>query len=141
MQIIAPEIIILVEQRNLGIGPLFQHVFGIDLRFHPVAGLPAHGPREFARIGPFIRTGCQEQMRHAALIDVAMYGAVGWRAKLIEQEGHAVPFHQTAGLFQRARRLIGIIIDGEFNPPSADAALIIQALEHRFQAAGNHRIG
>lgn len=80
MQVIAPEIIILVEQRNLGIGPLFQYVFGVDLRFHLVAGLPTHGPREFARIGPFIGTGCQEQMRHGTLIDVAMHRAVGWRA-------------------------------------------------------------
>ena len=139
-QVVLPEVVVLIDQCDLGVGRILEDVFGVDLRFRPVARGPPHRPREVLGVTPFIGAGGDEQLRHFLLVHVALDGGVLRRAERVEQEGHLVLLHETAHLLDCLGRGVAVIERDEIDLAAGDATLVIEPFEERDMAAPDRAI-
>ena len=141
LEVILTEIVVLVEDRDLGVRLLFQQPFRIDLRFALVGGLPADGPGEVFRIVPLGGARGDEQLRDLLGVQILLDRAVRWRAERVEYGEHLVALDQLADLLDGLRRRIGVVIGDEVDLAAVDAALVVDHLEIGFFGLADDAIG
>ena len=129
VDVVAAEIVVLVEDRDPRIRARRQDVLGVELRLDPVAGRQADGPGEFLVVAPFVGAGGRKEVRHLALVGVAQHGAVGRGAEIAEQAGDLVLLDQPADLLHRLRRAVGVVVGQELDLSPGDAALVVHHAE------------
>src|SRR5205807_5557404 len=122
-------------------GLFLENVFRIDAGFALVVGLPTHGPGKVLRIVPLGGAGGDEQLRHFLRIHVFLYGGIWRRAQRIEDEQHLIALDQLAGLFDRLRRAVAVVIADEIDLAAIDAALGIDLVEVVLFGLADHAIG
>ena len=120
---------------------VLHDVLRVDARFGLVARLPAHGPWEVLRIGPFRRTGRDEQLRHLLGVHVFLDRRISRRAQRVHDEQHFVILDQLARLLHRLRRAVAVVIGDEGDLAAVDAALLVDHLEIGSLGLADGRVG
>ena len=64
VQVVLPEIVVLVEDTDLGVRMLFHDVLAVDAALDEVVRVEAHRPGEVLRVGELRCAGRREQLRH-----------------------------------------------------------------------------
>ena len=137
---IAAEIVVLVEDADLGVRLHADDMLGEDARFGRIERQARHGPFEVLRIVPFRRAGIEQKLRHALRVEIFMHGGLGRRTERTEQGQHFLLLHQPSRRLNAFRRAIGIIHGEELYLPPVDAALFVQHLEIGFADPAEHAI-
>src|SRR5258706_6416395 len=140
LEIVLAVIVVLVENGDLGVGLFLQDILRINLRFALVAGLPAHSPREFLGVVPFGGAGGDEQLRHHLGVHVFLDRRVRRCAQRIEDQQDLVALHQLAGLFDRLRRAVAVVVGNEVDLAAVDAAFGIDLPEVGIFGLSDHAV-
>ena len=75
-------------------------------------------------------------MRRLLRIHVFEDGDIGRRTDDAEQEQHIVAFHEPAGLLDRLRRRIGVVVGDHPDLAAVDAAMLVEAREIALEHLG-----
>src|SRR6266403_3846912 len=140
LEVIFPEIVILVHDGDLGARFLFQQVLRVNARFALIAGLPAHGPGKVLGIVPLGGAGGDEQLRHLLCVQIFLDRRVRRRAKGIEDQQYFVALHQLAYLLYGLRRAVAVVIADEIDLAAVDAALGVDLLEVGLLGLADHAV-
>ncbi len=141
LDIVLAVVVVLIKDRDLGVGLLLQQVLRVNARLALVVRLPAHGPRKILGIVPLGGAGGDEQLRHLLRIHVFVYGGIRRRAQRIEDEQHFVALHQLARLLDRLRRAVAVVVADEVDLAAVDAAGIVDLLEVGGFGLADHAVG
>ncbi|MGY3371525.1 hypothetical protein ACVWZL_008650 [Bradyrhizobium sp. GM2.4] len=141
LEVVFAEIVVLIEDRDLGVRLFLQQPFRVDLRFALVGRLPAHGPGEVLRVIPLGGAGGDEQLRDLLGVEVFLDRAVRGRAERVEHDDHLVALDQLADLLDGLRRRIAVVIGDEVDLAAVDAALVVDHLEVGFFGLADDAIG
>jgi hypothetical protein len=139
-QEVAAEIVVLVEDRDLGVRLHAEHVFGQDACFRRVERQPGQRPFVVVRIVPLRGPRIQQQLRHALGIEIFMHGGLRRGAERAEQRQHFLLLDQPPRRFDRLGRAIGVVHREEPDLAPVDAALLVQHLEIGFTNPTEHTI-
>ncbi len=120
---------------------IFHDVLRVDARLGLVARLPAHGPWEVLRIGPFRGARRDEQLRHLLGVHVFLDRRISRRAERVHDEQHFVILDQLARLLHRLRRAVAVVIADEGDLAAIDAALLVDHLEIGGLGFSDRRVG
>ena len=78
LEVVLAVVVVLIEDRDFGVGIVLQDVSGVNFALCLVVRLQAHGPWEVFRIAPFVSARVDEQMRNLLLVHVFVNRTV-WR--------------------------------------------------------------
>ena len=106
---VAAEIVVLVEDADLGVRLHGHDVLGENARFGRIQRQPRHGPFVVLRIVPFRRAGVEQQLRHALRIEIFMHGGLRRGAERAEQRQHFLLLDQPPRRLDTFRRAVGVI--------------------------------
>ena len=101
LQIVLAEIVVLVEHADLRVGMARLDVLRVGDRLVAIGRLPADGPRKVLGIVPLRGARAQEELRHLAVVEIFVHGAVGRRADAAEDQQHLLALDQPPGLLHR----------------------------------------
>ena len=141
LDVILPERVVLIKDRDLSARVIFQKVFRIDVTFGLVARLKTRGPRKLARLVPHRRAGRDEQLRHLVGVQIGLHGRHRIGAEARECQENLVLLDELAGHIQRLRRIIGVVIRDEPDPAAVDAAFGVDLVEIRRDHLADDAIG
>src|SRR5690606_40941236 len=119
------EVVVLVEDGDLGVGLLLLEVGGVDAGLGDVVGLPADGPRVLGVGAPLGCAGGDEHLRNLALVGVVPGGGGGGGAERLEEREHLLLLDQAAGLLDGLGRLVAVVADDDLDLAAVDAALLV----------------
>src|SRR5262249_26690827 len=84
------EIVVLVENRDLGVGPVAADVATVDAALQLEARVEAHGESEVRGVGKAVGAAGDQELRYLPVVEVFLDRSVGRRAERAEDEGDAV---------------------------------------------------
>ena len=137
---IAAEIVILIENTDLGVRLHRDHVLGQDTRFGRIERKTCHGPFVILGIVPFGRAGVEQKLRHALGIEIFVHGGLRRGTQRAVEREHLVLLDQATRGFDAFRRAIGIVHGEEGDLAPVDTALVVEHLEIGFPNAAQHAI-
>ncbi len=137
---IAAEIVVLVEDADLGVRLHVDDVPGQNTRFGRIERQARHGPFVVLRIVPFRGAGVEQQLRHALGIEIFVHGGLRRGAERAEQRQHFVLLDQPPRRLDAFRRAVGVVHGEELDLAPVDAALLVDHLEIGFADAPQHAI-
>ena len=141
LELVLAGVVVLPEHRDLAVRKLVPDVGGVDPALALVVGLKTHRPRKILGIAELGAAGGDEQLRHLLGVHVFHDRRIRRRAERLEDQQHLVAFHQLAGLLDRLRRAVGVVIGDEIDLAAVNAALGIDHLEKGFFGLADHAIG
>src|SRR6185312_13253975 len=141
LDVVFAVIVVLVEDGDLGVRLLLQEVLGIDMRLTLVVGLPAHGPGEVLRVVPLGGAGGDEELRYLLGIHVFVDRRIRRRAERVEDQQHLVALDQLAGLLDRLRWRVGVVIGDEIDLSAVDPTRRVDLVEIGLLGLADHAIG
>ena len=128
VQVVLAEVVVLIEDADLGVRMFFQDVLAVDASLDEVVGVEAHRPGKILRIGELRRAGRGEQLRHLLGVEIFLHRRVRGRAEELEGEQHFVALDQLAHLLDRLGRRVGVVILDQVDLAAVHAALIVDHL-------------
>ena len=137
---IAAEIVVLVEDADLGVRLHADDMLGEDARFGRIQRQARHGPFEVLRIVPFRRAGVEQQLRHALRVEIFVHGGLRRGAERAVQRQHFLLLDQPPRRLDAFRRAVGVVHGEELYLASVDAALFVQHLEIGFADPAEHAV-
>jgi len=137
---IAAEIVVLVEDADLGVRLHADDMLGENARFGRIKRQARHGPFEVFRIVPFRRAGIEQELRHAFRVEIFMHGGLRRGAERAVQRQHFLLLDQPPRRLDAFRRTVSVVHAEEFYLASVDAALFVQHLKIGFADAPQHAV-
>jgi hypothetical protein len=127
--VIFAEVVILIEDRVFRIGQRLGQILGVNLPFGVVAHETRGRQRERRNVGELARAGHDRDRRYASRLQIFRGRRIAGRTELAEHERHLVAFDELAGMLDRLRRAVGIVIGDVVDRAPIDAATIVDVLD------------
>ena len=125
LDVILSEVVVLVEDADLGVRIIGQNVARIDVRLRLVVGVEGNRPREIFRIGEARRAGRGQKLRHFSIVQIFLDRCIRRGTDDLEGGENLVAFDELAHLLDRLRRTVGIVVLNEVDLAPLDAALLV----------------
>ena len=130
VDVVAAQIVVLIQDADLRVGLMRQDVFGIHLSLQPVARLKRDAPGVVLGIGDeHRRAGAQPDIGHFLLVDIFADRGIRRSTDGLEQDGDLFILDQLADDLDRFRRAVAVIQGNQVDLAAVDAALFIDHLE------------
>ncbi|MGY4499124.1 hypothetical protein ACVWYH_003055 [Bradyrhizobium sp. GM24.11] len=128
-QEVAAEIIVLVEDADLGVRLHADDVPRQDACFGRIQRQPRHRPLELLRVIPLRRAGVEQQLRHALGVEIFVHGGLRRGAERAIEREHLFLLDEAPRRLDAFRRAVGVVHGEKLDLAPVDAALLVQHLE------------
>src|SRR3954464_14040575 len=98
LDVVFSEVVVLIQNGDLGVGMVGENESGVDMRFGLVVGVKGDGPWEILWVGEARCTGRGQKLRHFFVVEIFLNRGIGWRADDLEGGENFIALDQLADL-------------------------------------------
>ena len=137
-----PVVVVLVEDPDPGIRPRLRDVVAVDRSLAPVPWLEADRPRILLVVAsPGAPAARDQELRDLQLVQVRADREVLLRTERVVDREDLVVLDEVAGLLDRLRRIVGVVVVLVLDAPAEDAAVVVDVLEVGVGPLRDRRVG